>query len=194
MYQLERNGYSNVVGLKRYFAIEVEGYDEKEILLDEIFSKSRLEKTELFALDINLVVQLLSSFEGKQIYPNPQEISKEEVFDEASDNQRKHIIPDGIYACGRKSKGIIPKAKLRIKKGRFFVLKGSECLPCNQDWMPKARAEANIVNGILQADIEAKSLSTAGWIIIGDANNGWQSWGDDNGEALQKYRYKEKES
>ena len=34
MYQLERNGYFNVVGLKRKFAIEVEDYDAKEILLD----------------------------------------------------------------------------------------------------------------------------------------------------------------
>mgnify|MGYP003304471158 CR=1 FL=1 len=30
MYQLERNGYFNVVGLKRKFAIEVEDYDAKE--------------------------------------------------------------------------------------------------------------------------------------------------------------------
>ena len=30
MYNLERNGYVNVVGLKRRFAIEVEDYDEKE--------------------------------------------------------------------------------------------------------------------------------------------------------------------
>lgn len=30
MYNLERNGYSNVTGLKRKFAIEVEDYDEKE--------------------------------------------------------------------------------------------------------------------------------------------------------------------
>ena len=40
MYQLERNGYFNVVGLKRKFAIEVEDYDEKEKLLDEIFAKA----------------------------------------------------------------------------------------------------------------------------------------------------------
>lgn len=34
MYNLEKNGYSNVVGLKRAFAIEVDDYDEKEALLD----------------------------------------------------------------------------------------------------------------------------------------------------------------
>ena len=32
MYQLERNGYSNVTALKRKFAIEVEDYDDKEKL------------------------------------------------------------------------------------------------------------------------------------------------------------------
>ena len=47
MYNLERNGYSNVVGLKRCFTIEADDYDEKERLIDEIFSKSRLENTEL---------------------------------------------------------------------------------------------------------------------------------------------------
>ena len=61
MYNLERNGYVNVVGLKRRFAIEVEDYDEKETLIHEIFSKSNVPNTELFAVDIELVVQLLSS-------------------------------------------------------------------------------------------------------------------------------------
>ena len=85
MYSLERNGYSNVVGLKRHFAIEVEDYDAKEILLDEIFSKSRVPNTELFALDIDLVVQLLSSFDGKQIYPKTE--TKEEVFQKATEER-----------------------------------------------------------------------------------------------------------
>ena len=67
MYNLERNGYVNITGLQRRFAIEVEDYDEKEILIHEIFSKSNVKNTELFAVDIELVVQLLSSLEGKQI-------------------------------------------------------------------------------------------------------------------------------
>ena len=67
MYQLERNGYFNVVGLKRKFAIEVEEYDEKEKLLDEIFAKSNVQGSELFSLDAELVVQLLSSFAGRTV-------------------------------------------------------------------------------------------------------------------------------
>ena len=69
MYQLERNGYNNVVGLKRRFAIEVDSYDEKEALIDSLFDRSRLQNSELFALDVDLVIQLLSSFEGNQDAP-----------------------------------------------------------------------------------------------------------------------------
>ena len=66
MYRLEHNGYFDVAGLKRVFAIEVADYDEKESMLDEIVSRSRVPNSELFALDVDLVVQLLSSFEGTQ--------------------------------------------------------------------------------------------------------------------------------
>ena len=56
MYKLESDGYKNITGLKRLFAIEVEDYDQKEKMLHTIFSKSNIEGTELFAVDKNLVV------------------------------------------------------------------------------------------------------------------------------------------
>ena len=100
MSTLERNGYANITGLRRYFAIEVDDYDEKEIMLDEIFSKSRVVNTELFALDVDLVVQLLSSFDGVQVYP--ETLSKEEMFDEATEKRQVKgdwsKIPDGLYS------------------------------------------------------------------------------------------------
>ncbi len=66
---LEQNGYWNVTGLKRYFAVEVEHYDEKEKMLHVIFSKSQVASSELFALDKELARQMLESFDGEQIYP-----------------------------------------------------------------------------------------------------------------------------
>ena len=36
---LEANGYYNVAGLKRFFAIELEDYDDKENLLHDIFNQ-----------------------------------------------------------------------------------------------------------------------------------------------------------
>ena len=64
---LEGNGYANVTGLKREFAIEVEDYDAKEALIDEIFAKARVGTSELFALDVDLAKQLLAAFEGTQV-------------------------------------------------------------------------------------------------------------------------------
>ena len=79
---LENNGYRNITGLKREFAIEVEDYDEKEKLLHSIFSKSRLGDTELFSVDIDLAKQLLSAFDGKIIYPQE---TRQEIFSNATD-------------------------------------------------------------------------------------------------------------
>ena len=79
---LEANGYYNVSGLKRFFAIEIEDYQEKERLLHEIFNKQQIGDSELFALDYDLVRQLLLSFDGKVIYP--KDVNKEKEFDEVS--------------------------------------------------------------------------------------------------------------
>lgn len=79
MRYLENNGYYNVVGLKRAFAIEVDDYDSKEALLHEVFAKHRVADSELFALDIDLVEQLLLAFDGKVIFP--ENINKEQRFD-----------------------------------------------------------------------------------------------------------------
>ena len=66
---LEANGYYNVSGLKCYFAIEIDDYDEKESLFHEIFNKHQVGNSELFALDQDLIKQLLLSFDGKVIFP-----------------------------------------------------------------------------------------------------------------------------
>ena len=191
MYGLERNGYFNVVGLKRKFAIEVDDYDEKEVLLDEIFSKSQVPNSELFALDADLVVQLLSSFEGRQIYP--ETASKEEVFAVAtSEHQLKadwQRIPDGDYYFEQTIKGYgIITATMSVEDGTFIVRKGCTCLPTKEGWMPEARKNAPIKNNILQDDVVTNSPSTAGWIVLGHATNGWHIWKDSNGNPIDIYR------
>ena len=67
-----------MVGLKRLFTIEVADYSEKETLLHEIFAKHRVGSSELFALDYDLVQQLLLSFEGEVIFPEQK--NKEAEF------------------------------------------------------------------------------------------------------------------
>jgi len=79
MRNLEANGYYNVAGLKRFFAIELEDYAEKEALLHDIFSKHQVGESELFAIDQELIRQLLLSFKGNVIYP--ENVDQEKEFD-----------------------------------------------------------------------------------------------------------------
>lgn len=193
MYQLERNGYFNVGGLKRKFAIEVDDYDDKEKLLDEIFAKSNVSGSELFALDAELVVQLLSSFEGKQIYP--ETMTKNEVFTEATEEHRIKsdwgLIPDGLYTLSKAVKGFGQvTASMRVMDGTFIVEKGSICLPTKPGWIPEARRNAPIKNNVLIEDTPAKSPSTAGWIILCSSNNGWDIWKNQLGKPINIYRKK----
>ena len=193
MYHLERNGYSNVAGLQRKFAIEVDDYDEKEKLLDDIFSKSRVPNTELFALDIDLVIKLLSSFEGKKIYPKDK--TKEEIFDQA-ENELKiksdtDNIPDGTYYLERNLKGFGKvTGKAVVEDGIFKVLKGSICGPTKDGFVPEIRKNANIQNNILMEDIVCSSPSAAGWVVIGKSNNGWSEWKDKKGKKIDSFRVK----
>ena len=94
MYNLETNGYQNVTGLKRQFAIYVENYKEKENMLHNIFSKSQVGNTELFTLKIDLAMQLLSSFDGKVIYPKEDKnnlfLESTEIVEESSLNVNRH--------------------------------------------------------------------------------------------------------
>ena len=82
MRYLENNGYWNITGLKRFFAISVDQYGDKEKLLHEIFSKSRVEDSELFALDPDLVMELMLAFAGDVVYP--KSIDKEKEFEKVT--------------------------------------------------------------------------------------------------------------
>ena len=191
MYNLERHGYCNVTGLKRHFAIEVEDYDEKETLLDDIFSKSRVPNSELFALDIDLVVQLLSSFDGKQIYP--QDESKEELFRNAARERAIRAdwdkVPDGKYYLHRAKRGFGRiEAIMRVEGGLFIVEKGSICAPVTGRVVPEVRANAVIRDNVLQEDVVCTSPSNAGWVVIGAKNDGWREWKNEEGQPIDIYR------
>lgn len=196
MYNLERNGYFNVVGLKRRFAIEVDDYDEKESLIDDIFSKSRVPNSELFALDIDLVIQLLSSLEGKQVYPATE--SKADVFDQAAEQRSAKAdwscIPDGTYYLSHSAKsGGEAEAEMLVKDGVFTVKAGARCLDqIEGQWVPEKRKSAHIVDGILVEDVECPSPSAAGYVVLGRSNNGWRSWKSGSGKCLDAYRSKGK--
>lgn len=188
---LESNGYANITGLKREFAIEVDGYDDKEKLIHDIFSKSRIIGTELFALDIEIAKSLLASLDGKQIYPKDK--SKKEVFKESTEEIKlkmsEGFIPDGEYVLNRNIKGFGKvKGKAIVKNGVFVLLKGSFCNNIDKKHVPSIRRNAKIKDNILQEDIICMNPSSAGWVIIGKSNNGWKEWKDLQGNSIEKYR------
>lgn len=199
MYQLEHNGYYNVVGLRREFAIEVDNYDDKESLLDDIFSRSRVGSSELFALDIDLVIQLLSSFEGRQVFPKEEIETKEEAFTKATIERKEHIasslVPDGEYYLERKLKkdGNRPcKAKMVVSEGCFVVPKGERVsategagLSCGIAQSRKAKTDES---GLVLEDASFDSPSGAGCFVIGASCDGWVSWKNKEGDYIDIYR------
>lgn len=199
MYQLEHNGYRNITGLKREFAIEVNDYDSKETLLQNIFEKSRVGDTELFSLDINIVKSLLSSFDGVIVYPKSE--TKEEIFSESSEKIKSKLIPDGTYILKRKRQsddGKMINATAIIKNGEWTLLKGSilgisEGIGGSQK-AKNLRKTLNIdENGILLEDAELGECtpSFAGNLVMNQANNGWVDWKNKQGQPLEIYRKKE---
>lgn len=101
---LEANGYYNVAGLKRFFAIELEDYGDKEALLHEIFSKHQVGSSELFALDQELARQLLLSFDGNVVYP--KNVNKEKEFDEVTKTRKQGSL-FSFYNKGLKKGDVI---------------------------------------------------------------------------------------
>ncbi len=191
MYNLERNGYNNVVGLKRRFAIEVEEYSEKEILIHSLFDKSRLQNSELFATDINLVIQLLTSFEGKQIYPENE--TKEQVFADATESKQVKanlaLIPENLYLERTiKNVGKINAIGRQTAEG-FVVMKGSRISPESADSISnkirEIREKAKITDGILQEDMLFSSPSYAASFVIGQSCNGLTYWKTKDGKTLK---------
>ena len=170
MYQLERNGYFNVTALKREFAIEVDDYDEKESMLDDIFSRSRVPNSELFALDVDLVVQLLSSFEGRQVYPVAE--TKEQVFEHATEDRRAKSgsgeVPDGRYRMTRKIKKTGKQVSASMERDAFVG-----------------------PDGVVTEDVAFRSPSGAGSFVLGASCDGWVTWKNEAGQTIDVYRTNE---
>ncbi len=191
MTYLENNGYRNICGLKRKFAIEVEDYDKKELLLDSLFSRSRVSNTEIFSLNINEVIQLLSSFEGKIIYP-PQE-NKNVIFENATEAVESLLIPNGTYFLNVKPRGenFEVKATMIVQDGKMTVQKGAILGNIKNltvaNW--RVMRESLKTNGnISTEDFEATSPSRAAAIVLGYNSNGWTAWKNSGGDLIDIYR------
>lgn len=193
MYVLEHNGYCNITGLKKQFAIEVDGYSEKELLFKKLFQRSRVADTELYSLDLQQVITLLSSFEGKQIYPSNE--TKQEVFEQASEAIESSSLLDGEYSLlstikvGNQKETV--SGTLKVNNGVLTLLKGAHLASFSKITVKgyqQARDEAPKENNILLVDVHCDSVSMAAAIVCGSNQNGWTKWKDKNGNYIDKYR------
>jgi hypothetical protein len=183
MNELERNGYYNVPGLKRKFAIEVEDFVEKEQLVHRLFSKSQVGQSELFSLDTEEVIQLLSSFKGRIIYP--ENTTNESIFAETTEliQVKEKVIPDGYYTM--QVKGTLVNATMQVQNGQIILKKGSVIAP-SQEYS----RQVPLVENTITADFLCSSPSTAASIVAGNNRNGWLSWKDDKDNFIDVYRKK----
>ena len=195
---LEGNGYANVTGLKREFAIEVEDYDAKETLIDEIFAKARVGTSELFALDVDLATQLLAAFEGTQIYPSTARESKEEVFTRAVDRHREHTevlrIPNGTYQLDYTPRGSkqsvhvlmhVEDGVLTIRAGQYVATSEGKGL---SETIRRMRDQYTDDIGLVLEDVRFDSPSAAGQFVTGRSCNGWLAWKSGDGRSISNYR------
>ncbi len=195
MYILEHNGYRNVTGFRRTFAIEVEDYDAKEAMLHTIFDKSRVADTELFALDVNIAMQLLSSFDGDVIYPKSE--SREEIFESATDSRTSKVIPDGTYILTKKkqSDNKTIHATAVVAGGKWKLLQGS-VLGVTEDAGVSQKAKTMRAtlhlgsDGTLMEDTDLGECapSLAGTIVLNASINGWTEWKNKSGIPVDFYR------
>ena len=161
-------------------------------MLFESVSSSPVPGSELFALDVNLVVQLLSSLDGTKVYPKDE--SKEDAFDQATEQRAASsdwsCIPDGTYHMDPHVKGMHGTGATMVATGGTFVVKaGSTCLTDPSDkWRPEARKTASIEGGILQQGVTCRAPSTAGWVVLDRSNNGWKVWRAEDGRYLDSLR------
>ena len=200
MYELEHNRYRNVTGLRRRFAIEVENYDEKERMLDDIFAKARVPGSELFVLDINLAIELLASFEGRQIYPKSSTESKRKVFADAAKNHQERTdtqsIPEGIYYLDRKRpplhvEMVVEDGALTIHAGQHVAANDST----NIDKGVRELRRSNVgTDDTVRADVHFSSPSQAAAFSTGHACNGWAQWKTADGQAIDVFRTRQNSS
>lgn len=46
---------------------------------------------------------------------------------------------------------------------------------------------------MIQEDVTCRAPSTASWVVLGRANNGWKTWRAEDGFLIDKYRKRPEE-
>ena len=78
---------------------------------------------------------------------------------------------------------------MEYARGKFIVKTGAHVLSVPKGrWVPEARRNADIQNGVLMQDVSCASPSTAAHVVLGHSANGWHEWHTENGKKLETFR------
>ncbi len=216
--ELEHGGYQNVSGLELKYAMEVEDVEDIKKLLFDVFSKSNLPETELFVLNLELLIHLMSNLQGEKVYPVYSDKKGREVFmDTPAENDREtqteidggakrrieegireralkdsdcRYIPDGIYylSVNQQKFGRVD-AQMEVEGDVCRVLKGSVCSDCVTDEQARILQQSvHIENHVLMEDVVLTAPSSAARLVLGQSANGWITWKNSAGESIDVYR------
>lgn len=191
MRELEDNGYKNCTGLKREFAIEVEDYDEKEVIVHTAFEAHQVGNTELYACNLDKVIQILASFSGRKVYPVAETI--EEIKKKAEEGIKSSELPDGEFNYSGKSHqdGKTIKGTLVVENG-ILTLKAGALLATMSEDVPAAwvanRKQFGAGYCKLPKDLNCSSVSEAAYYVCGHSQNGWRFWRDSKDKVIDIYR------
>lgn len=158
------------------------------------FAKARVPGSELFALNIDLAVELLASFEGRQIFPKTDEEFKQQVFNAAARNHRAFTaalrIPNGVYVLSRKRPPL--NAEMTVEDGTLTIRAGQHVAVDDSDSIDKtvrALRHDNIdPHGVVLNDVRFSSPSQAAAFATGHASNGWTQWKTKDGNPIDQFR------
>lgn len=193
MKELEDNGYKNCTGLKRQFAIEVDDYDAKEVIVHTAFEAHQVGNTELYACNLDKVIKILASFDGKIIFPKDE--TKKEIQEKADEGVASSELPNGDYTYNVKSQldGKTYKGILNVQNGILTLKAESTMAELTVDGTDKwitTRKSYGKAPCVLPNDIICSSVSEAANYISGHQQNGWRSWKDKDNNFIDIYRKK----
>ena len=186
--------------LRRKFVTELEAMGQWDKANSKTFGRNR---TKVFNYEIldrlekrcERYLVKKSGFDFDKFKDYKSNIDSENYFEEATEELKSRegleLLPDGEYRLNRKIKGFGEvNGRATVKRGVFTLLKGSLCADVTTDVVPAIYDKAIIEDNILQVDLVCSSPSTAGFVVIGKANNGWVEWKDANGNKIDIYRKK----
>ncbi len=119
MAKLELEGSSDAISLKCRYAVEVDGCDSAIELIRAKFSRLRVPISDLYVLDIALLVEYLSKLEGRRVFPVPPDAATEAAR-QSGPGQKKTRSSGAATNCSA-TKDVTPSAPIRARTSEASV-------------------------------------------------------------------------